>query len=581
VDIVTMDANRPEDLLAVRAASRAIAARLDVDETDQVRLATALSEIGREVIGTGGTAVVFSVESSPVPAIVVTFLLAERGDDLTSAAGVAAARRLVDGVDLQEPPAPAVRVVKHIPRHAGADRASLAASVRAVVPPLPIEELWSQNRQLASALAEVQAKQEETLRLNAELEETNTGVMAMYGQLSEELEETNRGVVALYAELDDKSVQLQEAGTAKSRFFTAVSHELRSPVNSILALTRVFTEADADPLTAEQRHQVGLIASAATDLSELVNQLLDIAKAEAGRLEPDVEAVDLAALAAELRGSLRALVDERRITLSATVAADVPKVETDRALVGQILRNLLVNAVRFTEDGEISLTISLTEPRQHVQIEVSDTGIGIAPEHQERVFEEFFQVRGPLQVRSRGTGLGLAHSRRLTEALGGHIELRSELGTGSTFTVLLPVHWNAAMAGGSGRVAATIVSDRTVMIVDDDEGFRTALRGMLQGLSQRVSEASGGEEALALMAADRPDVVFLDLRMPDLGGAEVLARMGAEPLLRDVPVVIVTSVDLGIDVANLGRAHALLAKAEVTHDRVMAVLADLDQAATP
>jgi Histidine kinase-, DNA gyrase B-, and HSP90-like ATPase/Response regulator receiver domain len=188
---------------------------------------------------------------------------------------------------------------------------------------------------------------------------------------------------------------------------------------------------------------------------------------------------------------------------------------------------LLVNAVRFTEHGEISLTIRITEPRQHVQIEVSDTGIGIAPEHQERVFEEFFQVRGPLQVRSRGTGLGLAHSRRLTEALGGQIAVRSELGVGSTFTVLLPVHWNAAMAGGSARVAPTVVSGRTALIVDDDEGFRTALRGMLQGPSQRVSEASGGEEALAMMAADRPDVVFLDLRMPDLGGAEVLARMGA------------------------------------------------------
>ena len=136
--------------------------------------------------------------------------------------------------------------------------------------------------------------------------------------------------------------------------------------------------------------------------------------------------------------------------------------------------------------------------------------------------------------------------------------MRSELGVGSTFTVLLPVHWNAAMAGGSARVVPVVVSGRTAMIVDDDEGFRTALRGMLQGLSQRVSEASGGEEALAMMAADRPDVVFLDLRMPDLGGAEVLARMGAETHLRDVPVVIVTSVDLGIDVpANLGRCpHA-------------------------
>jgi len=135
----------------------------------------------------------------------------------------------------------------------------------------------------------------------------------------------------------------------------------------------------------------------------------------------------------------------------------------------------------------------------------------------------------------------------------------------------------AAVASVPARPAAPAAA-RSVLIVDDDEPFRTALRGMLQGLSHRVSEAAGGEEALAVMAVNRPDVVFLDLRMPDLDGAGVLAGMASEPSLRDVPVVIVTSVDLGIDVpANLGRAHVLLAKAEVTHERVEAVLAGLDE----
>jgi len=447
------------------------------------------------------------------------------------------------------------------------------------VPGTPLDELSVQNQQLIAALDEVRAQRDDLARLNAELEETNRGVMAMYGQLSEELEETNRGVVALYAELDDKSVQLQEASKAKSRFFTAVSHELRTPVNSILALTRVLEEPDADPLSADQHHQVSLIASAASDLGELVNQLLDIAKAEAGRLEPEVELVDLSGLATELRGSLRALVDEERVALSVDVERGVPMVETDRGLLGQVLRNLLVNAVRFTEEGEIHLAVRLTEPAQHVEIDVTDTGIGIAPEHQERVFEEFFQVRGPLQTRSRGTGLGLAHSRRLVQALGGQLGLRNAPGEGSTFTVLLPVHWNAAMATETAMAPPAPAPARSVLIVDDDEGFRTALRGMLQGLSHRVSEASGGWEALAVMEASRPDVVFLDLRMPDLDGAGVLARMAIEPGLRDVPVVIVTSVELGIDIpASLGRAHTLLAKAEVTHERVAGVLAGLDEA---
>ncbi len=585
MDIVTMEARRPEDLLAVRSASRAITARLGLDETDQVRLATALSEIGREVLGTGAdNEVVFRIDVAPVPVVAVSFVVGAKEMDLSAAPGILAARRLVDEVRVRNDVEDRrIEVVKTIPaRGVSVDAKHLAAVVRSAVPTSPIEELWNQNRQLAMALTEVRAKQEETLRLNAELEETNSGVMAMYSQLSEELEETNRGVVALYAELDDKSVQLQEASKAKNRFFTAVSHELRTPVNSVLALTRVLNEHDADPLTDDQRHQVELIAAAAGNLGELVNQLLDIAKAEAGRLEPEVEPVDLVALTADLRGSLRALVDEERVALVVTVDPAVPAIETDRVLVGQILRNLLVNAVRFTEAGEIRLSARLTEPAQHVEIEVSDTGIGIAPEHQESVFEEFFQVRGPRQARSRGTGLGLAHSRRLAEALGGNVSLRSEVGAGSTFTVVLPVHWNAAMATGSGWTAPAAVPARSVLVVDDDEGFRTALRGMLQGLSHRVSEASGGEEALTMMAASRPDVVFLDLRMPDLDGAGVVARMATEPHLRDVPVVIVTSVDLGIDVrANVGRAHVLLAKAEVTHERVEAVLASLDEATVP
>ena len=583
--ILTLPLMRSEDILAVRAASRAVARELGLDDAGQVRLATALSEVGREVLVESRDGdVQFDVSDPPDPAITITFTARcpVPGRALDAASGIEAARRLVDVVDVRVGEAQqVVAVIRQLAtRSSLPDAAELTRAVRAAVPPTPLEELWNQNRHLASTLDQLLAKQEETLRLNLELEETNRGVMAMYAQLSEELEDTNRGVVALYAELDDKSIQLEEAGQAKSRFFAAVSHELRSPVNSIVGLARVMREED-DPLTDDQRHELGLIESAATGLSGLVNQLLDIAKAEAGRLEPDVRSVDLAELASELRGSLRPLVDTRLVELVTDVDEDVPEIETDETLLAQILRNLLVNAVKYTEAGEIRLTVTLDDNAQQVRCTVSDTGIGIDPAHLERIFEEFFQVRSAMQAKTRGTGLGLAHSRRLAQVLAAELTVESEVGRGSAFTLSIPVHWNAVIASEPTHLADGVTAHDTVLVIDDDEVFRTALRGMLQGSVDRVVEAPDAETAFALMTESVPDVVFLDLRMPDVDGDEVLAWMGAQPELKDVPVVIVTSVDLGIEVrARLTRAYALLSKAEITRERVAFVLAELERGAT-
>jgi signal transduction histidine kinase len=299
----------------------------------------------------------------------------------------------------------------------------------------PLDELTSQNEHLLSALDEAHRQRDRLEVLNNELEETNKGVMALYLQLSSELEETNRGVVALYAELDEKSGQLRAASEAKTRFLANVSHELRAPVTSVIGLLRLLSDPGSDPLTAAQAEQIELIRGSAADLLSLVNGLLDLAKAESGRLDPVWTLVDLGQLFKQLRGTLKAILTTPEVELVVDVPDEGSWIESDEALLSQILRNLLHNAVKFTDRGEVSMR-ARCEDRTWI-ITVADTGMGIAPAYHERIFEEFYQL--PTRQRVRGTGLGLPYARKLAAALGGSLSMESEPDRGSVFTVTLPV----------------------------------------------------------------------------------------------------------------------------------------------
>jgi signal transduction histidine kinase len=303
------------------------------------------------------------------------------------------------------------------------------------VPGSPLDELNVQNQQLIAALNEVRAQRDDLARLNAELEETNRGVMALYHQLSDELEETNRGVVALYAELDEKSVQLGAASEAKSRFLANVSHELRAPVTAIIGLARLLGDPASEPLSTEQHRQVELIGSSASDLLTLVNDLLDLAKAEAGRVEPEWSDVDLRALFGQLRGTLRPLATRPEVDF-VVEEPPVPAVRTDEVLLTRVLRNLLTNAIKFTAQGEVRLAMRRVD--DDVEFIVADTGMGIPAELHERIFEEFYQVPGRPAISGKGTGLGLPYARRLVSILGGALRVDSAPGQGSTFAVRLP-----------------------------------------------------------------------------------------------------------------------------------------------
>jgi signal transduction histidine kinase len=294
-------------------------------------------------------------------------------------------------------------------------------------------------------------RDDELSRLRAELQARD----AELSRLRTELGETNSGVLALYAELETQAEALRRASDLKSSFLSNVSHELRTPIASVINLARLLLDEEiGGPLDDEQRLQIGYIARAGETLLEMVNSLLDLARIEAGRMEVVVRHVVVAELLATMRGMFRPLVTRKEVALVIEEPPADLTMESDEGKIAQILRNLVANALKFTERGEVRVRASDAEG--WVTFIVSDTGIGIPAEHQERVFLEFEQVPGPLQVKARGVGLGLPLSRSLAELLGGTLTVASVAGQGSAFTLRLPANIGRRDATFAARTEAAV-----------------------------------------------------------------------------------------------------------------------------
>lgn len=256
--------------------------------------------------------------------------------------------------------------------------------------------------------------------------------------LRAELDETNQGVLALYAELDEQAEQLREVSELKSRFLSYMSHEFRTPLGSILSMTRLLEDGMDGPLTEEQRRQVRFISASTSELREMVDDLLDLAKIEAGRITISPAWFDLMDLFSALRGMFRPLVEGNQVDLVFEDPPVMALLYTDDKKLAQILRNFISNALKFTPNGQVVVSTRL-EGENAVRFSVRDTGIGIPSELQSTLFEDFVQVDTPLQKRLRGTGLGLSLCKRFAELLGGHVGVESDVGKGSDFYVVLPL----------------------------------------------------------------------------------------------------------------------------------------------
>ena len=569
ISLLSMTIRYEQDVVAVRQKARQVAAAVGFDGQDQTRIATAISELARNAfMYARGGAIEFLVEGERAPQLLV-IRVSDRGPGIADVdavlsgryrsqtgmgLGMAGARRLVDRFEVTSSIGEGTTVMvgklfsRRAPALDAAELRALAGALAKAAPQSPIEEIRQQNQELIGALEQLRQRQEDLSRLNAELEDTN------------------RGVVALYAELDEKAETLRRADEIKSRFLSHMSHEFRTPLNSMRALSALLLDDRESPLTAEQRRQVGYIRQAADDLSELVNDLLDLAAVEAGKTVVRPAEFDLRNLFAALRGMLRPLLVNESVALVFEEPEDVPLLRTDEGKVSQILRNFLSNALKFTERGEIRVTARLAPDGTSVVCSVADTGMGIAAEDQERIFEEFTQVDNPVQKRVRGTGLGLPLVRKLATLLGGHVSVESTLGLGSTFTATIPLVYVGAEAQVSGEpvldpvpIPELVVDTRRsprVLVIDDDEIYRYLVRTRLGEARFIVQEAAGGAEGLLQARAQRPHAIVLDLVMPEMSGFEVLAQLKEDPVTADIPVVVLTSKILSGDEQRRLAPHA-------------------------
>ena len=346
----------------------------------------------------------------------------------------------------------------------------------------------------------------------------------------------------LFQEIEEKGRQLELASQHKSQFVASMSHELRTPLNAIIGLTEMMvtnaprfgTEKAAEPL--KRVHRAG------QHLLGLINQVLDLSKIEAGKLELNPESVSLAPLVDEVVGTARQLAQQNKNNLVVEAQEKLGMLTVDPMRLRQILLNLLSNACKFTSQGEVKLRVrKVADGRIWVEFAVADTGIGMTPEQQAKLFEEFTQADSSTARRYGGTGLGLAITRKLARMMGGDVMVASEPGKGSIFTVRLPAGPDTAArsATNGGRPP----SSDCVLVVDDDATARELIAEHLKAEGFSVATAAGGLEGLKLAKELRPIAITLDVMMPDLDGWSVLAALRQDPELAEIPVIMITILD--------------------------------------
>jgi signal transduction histidine kinase/CheY-like chemotaxis protein len=390
-------------------------------------------------------------------------------------------------------------------------------------------------RELTDTLDDVVDLNRQIARQKKELGSKNDELTRAY----RELDDSHRGVRSLHSELEEKADTLRRASDVKTRVVANVSHEFRTPLHTILGLSKLLLDPSEGPLNEEQQKQVRFIRTSAEELSQLVNDLLDLSRAESGRGALRIEHCSATDLFASLRGMLKPLLsDDSQIELIFDSPDPTLMLETDIGKVSQILRNLISNALKFTEAGEVR--VSLQRSDECARFIVRDTGIGIAAQDFDRVFEEFGQVDSALQSRVKGTGLGLPLSRKLAELLGGRLTLESKLGVGSIFTVELPLAHPEARELDALVQRPLDPARHPVLVVEDDRKTIFVYEKFLAMSGFQVVPARHVDDARKLLETLRPAAIVLDVMLEGETTWEFLSQLKANEATRDIPVLVVT-----------------------------------------